>query len=281
MAGRYVRLRDLLLGMQGLALLRGLIDGDDDEMSARMDEIRTIVADLDGDLYASGLHVSELDPRSGYAASSETYDTTANPLIAAEQPVVEQILAGLVPGRALDAACGTGRYAKLLAERHDVTGFDASPEMLAVARRSVPQGRFVRSEFDRLPFSDGHFDLVVCALALCHLRDLTHGVGELARVSRRGAKLVFTDPHPMSVAIISHLFVPAGDGKMGFVRNHMRLVGDYLNAFDRAGLRVIRCIEPLAGDDAVAGLVSRFFPEAGRQALVGLPFAIVWELEVE
>jgi SAM-dependent methyltransferase len=152
--------------------------------------------------------------------------------------------------------------------------------MLAVARDAAPSATFETSDLEALPFPDDHFDVVVCALALCHLADLTAAVREIGRVARSGAKIVLTDPHPMSVAIISHLFVPTTDGGLGFVRNHRRLVGDYLSAFEQANLRVVRCIEPPVPDSGMTGGIGgKFLAEAMRQALEGMPQAIIWDLE--
>ncbi len=249
-------------------------------MAARIEEVRKIVARMDDPRFSGGLDVAELDPRTGYAASAAGYDATDNPLIEVEHPIVEGLLADVPPGRALDAACGTGRHAKHLADKHETHGVDASPEMLAVARGTVPSAKFDTGDLEALPFPDGHFDVVVCALALCHLPDLTMAVTELARVAHRGGKLVLTDPHPTTVAIISHLFVPTSEGGIGFVRNYTRLVGDYLRAFDAAGLRVLRCIEPpMTESGMLGGLGGRFLVDAMKQALEGLPGAIVWELE--
>lgn len=247
---------------------------------ARLAEVKRIAARLERPPFSNGLSVSELDPRSGYAASAPGYDDTPNPLIEVEHPIVERLVARVPAGRALDAACGTGRHAKHLAERHETHGVDASPEMLAVAKEAAPAATFQTGDLERIPYPDAHFDVVVCALALCHLEDLTAGVAEIARVAKAGAKVVLTDPHPFSVALISHLFVPTLEGEIGFVRNHQRPIGDYLRAFDASGLRVIDCIEPLMPESALSGgLAAPFVPGAVRQALEGLPQAIVWELE--
>jgi SAM-dependent methyltransferase len=249
-------------------------------MAARLVEVQKIVARMDDPRFAVGLDVAELDPRSGYAAAASGYDTERNPLIEAEQPAVEALLAGVAPGRALDAACGTGRHAKHLSARHETYGVDASAEMLDVARTAAPKATFRTGDLEDLPFPEGHFDVVVCALALCHLADLTRAVVEIGRVARRGARVVLTDPHPINVAIISHLFVPTTEGGIGFVRNHRRLVGDYLRAFDAAGLRVRRCVEPQVPDSGMTGgIAGPFLAEAMRQALEGLPQAIIWDLE--
>lgn len=276
---RQVKLSELLLGFEGLALLRGLVDGSDVEMEARVREITKIAASLYSDPYSRRLAVPELDPRSGYALWSSTYDQIRNPLILVEQPVVEVITGALPPGRALDAACGTGRHTLHLAQRHAVTGVDASPDMLALARAKVPEARFLVGDLRALPFCDASYNLVVCGLSLCHVADLTGAAAELARVARPGARLVLTDPHPIAGSILSQAFFPTDDGGLAFVRNHPHRLGQYLDAFAGAGLRLRRCHEPPWIQVYSAGFAQRYIPEALSQALAGIPFAIVWELE--
>src|SRR5688572_20261198 len=179
MAGRHIKLYELLLGFEGLALLRGLVDGTQQDMTARIEEIKNIVAKLDEEPYSFGLDVPELDPKSGYAAWSASYDRGYNPLIAAEQPTVERLVAELPPGRALDAACGTGRHSRHLAQRHSVIGVDASPDMLAVASTTVGDGSFVLGDLLSVPLRDESVDLVVCSLALTHVTDLAGAFAEL------------------------------------------------------------------------------------------------------
>jgi ubiquinone/menaquinone biosynthesis C-methylase UbiE len=61
-------------------------------------------------------------------------------------------LLGLPAGPALDAACGTGRHARHLAELgHTVLGVDASAGMLAAARTNVPSGDFRQGDLTQLP----------------------------------------------------------------------------------------------------------------------------------
>jgi SAM-dependent methyltransferase len=278
-SGRYIRLRELVLGFEGLALLRGLVDASDDEMSARVAEIRDVVARMDDEPYATGMDVREADARAGYADWSSTYDAGGNPLILVEQPVVERLTGSLPPGDALDAACGTGRHSKHLVRRHKTRGVDQSPEMLAVARATVPDAVFEEGDLTELPLRDASFDVVVCALALCHLTDVAAGVRELARVARSGARLIFTDPHPLGELFINQAFFPTPEGGLGFVRNHYHSFGTYLDAFANADLSVVRCHEPLFAEEHIVGLLAQFVPGAARQALVGMPFAIVWELE--
>jgi SAM-dependent methyltransferase len=69
----------------------------------------------------------------------------------------------------LELGCGTGAMLAGLASGLDVTGVDRSPEMLAVAARTVPAARLV--EADMTAFSLGaRFDVVICVFdTLNHL----------------------------------------------------------------------------------------------------------------
>jgi ubiquinone/menaquinone biosynthesis C-methylase UbiE len=276
-----VRLREFLVGVEGLALFRHLVEGDDETAEMRIDEVRRMVGSDEDSTFGLGTDVPELDARRGYARWAATYDRAGNPLISVEQPVVWELIDDLPVGRALDAACGTGRHSSHLAERgHDVTGVDGSPEMLELARSHVPNARFLEGDLHALPVDDGEFDLAVCALALGHIEHVTPPVAELARVVRPGGTIVVSDLHPvMSVAGGQALFESV-DGSLAFVREHVHLHSEYLDAFRTAGLEVVRCVEPPFGPDeaGMQGMAAQFIPEATQAAFAGLPGALIWQL---
>ncbi|HEV7774429.1 MAG TPA: class I SAM-dependent methyltransferase [Conexibacter sp.] len=277
--GRTVALRELLLGVEGLALLRQLYDGSDAEAGARLDEIRRI---LDDDALSDGELTRESDARTGYRVWSHNYDEPGNPLIELEQPIVWSLVERLPRGRALDAACGTGRHARRLVELgHDVTGVDLTPEMLERARAEVPQATFAEADLRALPFEDGAFDLAVCGLALAHLDDMTAGVGELARVLRPGGRLTVSVLHPFQAHLGWHAPFADARGERRFVREHPHTHADYLDAFAAAGLALRGCAEPVLTQQQVQAKrrAFRHIPEATRQAYLGLPCVLVWEVE--
>src|ERR1051326_4907044 len=111
-------------------------------------------------------------------ALGSTYDHEHNPLIDLETSVLGPMLDRYSPGLALDAACGTGRWAAYLSQRgHTVRGVDQSPQMLEVARRRLPDVEFIHGDLERLPVPDTSIDLVVCALAMTHLAALGQHFG--------------------------------------------------------------------------------------------------------
>lgn len=274
-----MRLRELLVGVEGLALLRHLYDGSDDDADRRLGEVRRL---LDDSAYAGGEATIESDPRTGYRAWSEHYDEPGNPIIAIEEPVVWSAIDRLPPGRALDAACGTGRHTRRLVKRgHDVLGVDLSTEMLDVARANIPEARFLEADLRAMPVDDASVDLVVCGLALAHLADLGAGIAELSRVLRPGGRAVLSALHPFQAHLGWHAPFEDAEGRRGFVREHSHTHADYLAAFRSTGLLVRDCVEPgLTADEARAKRRAfRHVPDATLAAYVGLPGVLVWEAE--
>jgi SAM-dependent methyltransferase len=278
---RHIKLRELLVGVEGLALLRQMFVGDDAAAAARLAEVERIVGDAERDTFGLGSDVPEFDVRAGYAAWSETYDRPGNPLIAVEQPVVWALLDASPAGRALDAACGTGRHTRRLVDLgHEVVGVDATREMLGRAHVAAPGARFALGDLRSIPVRADAFDLVVCALAFDHVAAIAEPVAELARVVRPGGRVVISDIHPVASMTGGAAFFRMADGSNAFMRNHGHVHSDYLRAFRAAGLEVRECLEPrfAAAHVAMQGLAHAFVPDAATAAYLDLPGALVWDL---
>lgn len=276
---RHVRLRELLVGIEGLALLRNLHVGTDEDAEQRLGEVSRV---LDDDTYAAGEATSEGDVQAAYGSWAETYDEPGNPIIALEQPVVWSLLAAVPPGRALDAACGTGRHARELVRLgHDVVGIDITPEMLSRAEEKVPEAAFREGDIRHVPAGDEEFDVIVCALALAHLPELDAGARELARVLKAGGRLIISVLHPFQAHLGWHAPFADASGRRGFAREHPHSHADYLAAFRAAGLGLRDCVEPRLDLEHVRSKRRAFehIPEAAAAAYCGLPAVLIWDLE--
>jgi SAM-dependent methyltransferase len=234
-----------LLGLEGIALLDAWA-GDHDRAftDARLAEIRRLLDDEN--LRDRGVLAERVSTVTAYEQQSAGYDAEAGGgLFATDEPVVAECLSGREPGMALDAACGTGRFARFLAERgHRVIGVDSSPEMLAHARRRVPDGEFHVAELDRLPLPNDSVDIIVCALALVHVPRLQPVLAEFARVLRPGGDLVISDMHHERVTRGSVIKARGPAGEPCIVATYRHQLGDYLRAALSLGLQVSRCEEP-------------------------------------
>ncbi len=101
-------------------------------------------------------------------------------------------LARVGPGsNALDVATGTGDLAIELARRGaEVTGSDFAPAMLEIARRKAPGLRFEEGDALKLAYPNGSFDAVTVGFGARNFADLDRGLGEMARVTRPGGRVV-------------------------------------------------------------------------------------------
>lgn len=118
-----------------------------------------------------------------------------------KRSLVEQ--ADLQPNqRVLDLGCGTGTLAILVKEREprcDVSGVDADPEILEIARRKASDAG-VDVDFEsglstELPYDAGSFDRVLSTLFFHHLmpEDKRKTLAEIRRVLRPGGQLHVAD----------------------------------------------------------------------------------------
>ncbi|HEU5472665.1 MAG TPA: methyltransferase domain-containing protein [Actinophytocola sp.] len=272
-----LRLGEYLLAIEGLAMIRHCLT-EPAAVRPRVEEIRRILDELPGSVE---IPLTEYDVPEGYSRWARRYDGP-NPAIAREQPIVHAMLAELPAGRALDAACGTGRHAAKLVELgHQVVGVDATPAMLALARQKVPGVDFRRGQLERLPVQDASVDLITCALALTHVPDLGPVLREFARVLRPGGTVVISDVHPMATMTGAIAAFPGPDlaGGVPYVRSLVHQVGAYLTAIRAVGLSVRDCLEPPVDESVLAATPGYgVFPEASRQAFLGMPYLLIWRL---
>ncbi|MBT0768160.1 class I SAM-dependent methyltransferase [Kineosporia sp. J2-2] len=279
-----------LLGLEGLALLRGWAgDYGENFTRERLAEVRQLLDDP-GLTSHPGVPVARATLGAGYRRWAGDYDGP-NRLFTLDEPFVHGVVDRLPAGVALDAACGTGRFAETLTRRgHRVIGVDGSADMLRVARSRVPSARFALGDLRRLPVADMSVDLVVCALALSHVASLEPVMAEFARVLTPGGHLVISDVHHELVFRGSVIAAPGPAGEPGLVPTYRHPPGDFLRAALAQGLEVRACEEPglptgtAPGPDGVGPWrdwpwsLMDLLPEA-RDAAWDVPLVINWHFQ--
>ncbi len=103
--------------------------------------------------------------------------------------------------RILDAGCGEGYLARLLARQGaTVTGIDLSAGLIEAAMaKNEQEGLSISFDIGSvyaLPYPDGTFDLVTCNHVINDLEDPTEPIREFGRVLRSGGRLVILMLHP-------------------------------------------------------------------------------------
>lgn len=97
--------------------------------------------------------------------------------------------ADVPPGAAgIDVGCGTGRWARLAAERDvRLLALDASADALAVAGRHAPACRLLQASAVELPLRSQSLDFAFSLGVLHHLPDTEGAIAEIHRVLKPGA----------------------------------------------------------------------------------------------
>jgi SAM-dependent methyltransferase len=176
-----------------------------------------------------------------------------------DRPAVLAALGPVTGRRVLDAACGPGLYLRELLERGaEVTAFDASPVMVRLARRRTA-GRVRVDQAalgEPLPYPDGAFDLIVCALAIHYASDRAAAFAEFYRVLRPGGAAVVSTQHPVmdwlrkggcyfqTILETDIWHTPSGDQPVRFWREPLSA----LCAATDAGFLIEKLIEPVPAE---------------------------------
>jgi len=148
------------------------------------------------------------DPRTARTFDDRRFGGPIGELVAEAQAAVILAMAGDVGGRqVLDV--GTGRAALLLAKAGaEVTGVDASEQMLAIARERA-QGaartiHFMQRDAHALEFADRSFDVAISLRVLMHSPRWRVALSELCRVASR--RVIFDYPSAASAALVQSAF---------------------------------------------------------------------------
>jgi SAM-dependent methyltransferase len=110
------------------------------------------------------------------------------------RPLYETVLERVAVGQGtelLDAGCGAGLAAQLAAQRGAVvSGFDATPSLLAIAAERVSNGEFAAGDLESLPYGDEVFDVVVGFNSFQYAASPRAALEQARRVVRSGAPVV-------------------------------------------------------------------------------------------
>jgi len=156
---------------------------------------------------------------------------------------VVEWLAARAGERILDLGCGDGQLTlRIAASGAEVTGVDASAQMVAAARgRGVD---VIEGNAERLPFSDRSFDAVFSNAALHWVRDQDAMMAEVHRVLKPGGRFVAEMGGHGNVAAIRvalmavlerHGFAGREDGV-----NYYPTAEAYTQRLERHGFAVVR-----------------------------------------
>jgi len=190
-----------------------------------------------------------------YDRWAASYDRLDNPLVAQATEALAGRAAWLAGARVLELGCGTGRHAPacLAAGAARYVGVDASPGMLAVARRRLadPRVTWVEADATAVPAGLGPFDVVLICLVLEHFATVDGILAAAAAALAPDGRLLVLELHPglHDAGVRAHF--RAGDEEVR-LPSYRHTAGELLAAAARAGLEDAAAIEHRPGPAALA-----------------------------
>src|SRR5215217_7200709 len=117
---------------------------------------------------------------------------------------------------ALDVGCGAGLLAEPLARLGaKVTGIDAAPELIAVAREhAVGQGLEIDYRAGELSELEGHYDLITCMEVIEHVADPAAFVAVLAKRLAPNGLLIRSTPNATGWSKLLTITLAEGLGRI-------------------------------------------------------------------
>ncbi|MBC6113152.1 class I SAM-dependent methyltransferase [Pedobacter fastidiosus] len=90
----------------------------------------------------------------------------------------------------LDVGCGSGYFCEMAFEKGaDITGLDATTELIIEAKKRVPNAKFLVGEIEELPFEENSFDLVCGFNSFQYAANIKNALVESKRVLKNGGSL--------------------------------------------------------------------------------------------
>lgn len=188
--------------------------------------------------------------RRAYGASADRYLTVVGSTLSEQIETAADLellarfagIAKAAGGRVLDAGCGTGRVARLLADQGlEAVGVDGADGMVEIARREHPDLMFVVGELAHLPFASTRFTATVYWYSIITTPPavLATVFAELVRIlAEKGIALVAFQSGDGSAIERRHAF--GTDVDLTLFRHDVQFVAASL---ERSGLHLVDVVE--------------------------------------
>jgi ubiquinone/menaquinone biosynthesis C-methylase UbiE len=113
-------------------------------------------------------------------------------------PNLLRLLGPLKNKTVLDLACGQGFFSHSMLEGGaGVIGVDAAPDLIALAKKNIPDGTFYVAPADQIGFiKNESCDAVVIILAIQNIKEVDSTFAEAKRVLKPGGRLLLVLNHP-------------------------------------------------------------------------------------
>lgn len=176
--------------------------------------------------------------KKAYQLWSKIYDQNDNKTRDLDLIATKSVLSSLNFKKLVEIGCGTGKNTHWFAEKAtEIIALDFSAEMLAIAKKKVPQPHIIFLEADITKpwdIENSWADLISCNLVLEHLSDLSFVFNEAQRVLKNKGYFFICEIHPMKRYTGSQ-----AKFEDILVTSYLHHLSDYLSVAKKSGLQLI------------------------------------------
>ena len=136
-----------------------------------------------------------VDTLTCYQGIAEDYDQLKEFKIVAqaEEKVLLSLIGDVRAQVILDVGCGTGRYAKRFEDLGArIVGIDVSKRMIRIAKTKTRLASYIVADASHLPFQNNIFHIILSALIVNHIKNLSLFLTEMLRTCRTGGELIMS-----------------------------------------------------------------------------------------
>jgi ubiquinone/menaquinone biosynthesis C-methylase UbiE len=202
-------------------------------------------------------HYKTLSVADGYAEWSKTYHAMELDLDMIDRPLLDSSTS--IPWNeitcAVDLACGTGRvgaYLKSVRRIAHIDGADTCSAMLDRAHSRKIYRDLLAADVCATTLKSSSCDLAICALAACHLENISRLYQEGARIVRSGGVFVLIDFHQFFLLQGIPTHFDRASGESVAIRNYVHFASDHIRAGLASGFQLAEMQERIVDEEYVA-----------------------------
>ncbi len=168
---------------------------------------------------------------------------------------IDTILPHINNKKVLEVGCGTGLILQEI-NKHasEAIGIDISEKMLDISRNK--NLNVLNADINKIPFSDGYFDVVYSFKVLSHIKNIESAIKEMTRVTKPTGKLFLEFYNPCSFKRLNNIiFKPKNFTRYDSLQNIKKILPKNIDYGGYRGLRSVLIFKQLLNIPIVSEII--------------------------